>query len=461
MIVLVRLLAPESYGQFGLVTSIVGFLSVFSYRRFLEYTLQIRPGPEVDYQLYFTAGVYVQICLFLFANLAAGALKYSRQYGPVAPLVHLMSLLFLFDLGHDFRMKMLERDMNWIRLRILEGIGIVAGAIVSVTMATAGAGVYALLVPSLVTSVPAIVDLVFVEHWRPTWIWDPAAFAPARRYGLTRLISAALICARPLIESTVLVRLAGFAIYGIYGRSLGLATICCLKVPTLLGQALFPVLTKLDPKDESYRQASTLVFCSVAWPTFPIAIILSSVASPIVHYMYGDRWSSVTLFLPWAMASFAITALVQTGSLLLLAGLQQTRTLCLDGITLAGTALGLLALAPRGLVLYLIGSAAVQLVIFVLMLASLYRSQSISFQGIVRSLILPALAAGSTFGILKFAFLGILIERLPAAILYAALFCAIYGLILRLTSRELCLELVHLLPGCNYLQRWLLLGSEL
>jgi hypothetical protein len=41
-LVRVRLIAPETYGQFGLVTRIIGFLQVFSFEHFIAYTLQVR-----------------------------------------------------------------------------------------------------------------------------------------------------------------------------------------------------------------------------------------------------------------------------------------------------------------------------------------------------------------------------------------------------------------------------------
>ena len=461
MLVLVRLLAPEAYGQFGLVMAIMGFLSILSFRVFLEHTLQIRPGGEVDYQIHFTAGAVLQTGLFLLSNLAAVVLKHFATYAPVAPLVHVMSLVFVLELGHEFRVKMLEREMDWKRLRIVQGIGVLANAILSLIMAAAGAGVYALLVPSLLVSVPAVVDLFFVQRWRPTWKWDAAAFKPARDYGLTRLMSALVGWTRPLIESSYLVQIAGFAVYGIYGRALGLAVICCLRVPSLLTQALFPVLTKLDPGSSSSNKASTLVLCSVAWSTFPVAVLFSALAYPVVHTLYGPRWYAAIPFLPWAMAAGAATALAQTASLLLIANLRQTRSLCIDGLTLAGTAVGLVVLAPRGLVLYLIGTAAVQAAAFLLMLVWLYRMRTIDFHGIVSSLILPALSTAASFlGLeLVWSFLNLSRASVGGAVLYGAVFCVLYVFLLRLISRKQCREFVSFLPGRAYLERWLVLGT--
>ena len=60
MLVLVRLLAPKAYGEFSLISSVMVFFTVFSFRSFLEHTLQLRPGEFVDYQSHFTAGAFMQ-----------------------------------------------------------------------------------------------------------------------------------------------------------------------------------------------------------------------------------------------------------------------------------------------------------------------------------------------------------------------------------------------------------------
>ncbi len=461
MLVLVRLLAPEAYGQFGLVTAIMGFLTVFSFHSFLEYTLQVRPGIEVDYQLHFTTGVFLQGSVFLLANLVAEVLKHWEKYAQVASLLHVMSILFLLELGHDFRGKMLEREMDWKRLRILEGIGVLANAGLSLLMAAAGAGVYALLVPSLLITIPAFVDLFVVQGWRPNWKWDAAGFAPVWRYGITRVMSGLLIWTRQLMESTILVQLVGFGVYGIYGRALGLATICCLKVPGLFTQALFPVLTKLDPGSDSSSRANTLVFCSVAWPTFPAALIFSALASPVILTLYGARWAGAIPFLPWAMAAGAATALSQTGTVLLIASLQQKCSLYIDAVTLAGAGLCLLVLAPRSLKLYLAGIAAVQTFSFFLILLRLYRKRAIDLRGIGSSLALPAFSASVSFLAVEFAraYLAIPRQTVGGALVCGILFCLIYVLLLRLTSGRQCREVVRFLPGRAYLERWLVLGT--
>jgi O-antigen/teichoic acid export membrane protein len=371
-----------------------------------------------------------------------------------------MSILFLLDIGHEFRARMLEREMDWRRLRTLEGIGVVSSTALSVGMAVAGMGVYALIVPTLVAGLPTIVDLFVIHKWRPTWKWDAVAYKSAWTYGLTRMASVLVIWTRQLLESSVLVKIAGFALVGIYGRALGLAAICCLKVPSMLTQSLFPLLTKLEPGSSSSSKASTLVFCSVAWPTFPVAVIFSVLAAPVINTLYGPRWSAAIPFVPWALAASAATALAQTGSILLVANLRQKKSFCIDVIALVGTTFSLLLLAPKDLRYYLIGVASFQSTALVIMLVWLCQTRAIDLQGITASVILPAADVGVTYVVMEFVrpYLGV--SRIPGALCYGLLFSLAYLLLLRLTLERQCREFVRFFPGHTRLLRWLALETD-
>jgi O-antigen/teichoic acid export membrane protein len=274
------------------------------------------------------------------------------------------------------------------------------------------------------------------------------------------MTSVLVMWTRQLLESSVLVKIAGFALFGIYGRALGLAAICCLKVPSILTQSLFPVLAKLDPGSRSSNRASTLVLCSVAWPTFPLAVVFSVLAAPVVNSLYGARWAGAIPLVPWAMAVGASTALSHTGSVLLITNLRQKRSLCIDVIALAGAIFSLLFLAPKSLHYYLIGIATLQTAAFLTTLASLCQARSIDLRGITASVILPAADAGGTYLAMELVrpYLGV--SGIFGAMSYGFLFCLVYCVLLRLTSERQCREFVSFLPGHTRLVRWLALETE-
>ncbi len=181
MLVLVRLLPVEAYGQFGLINTIIGFMMVFSSREFIAHTLLVRDDREVNYQEQFTAGCFIQGTLFIAANIAAVVLRYFPTYAPVAPLLHVMSISFLLDLPSELRTKMLERSLDWRRLRTIEACGIVGSAALTLGLALAGANVYALLIPAFTIPAAFAFDLFVIARWRPTFGWHAGRYQRVAR----------------------------------------------------------------------------------------------------------------------------------------------------------------------------------------------------------------------------------------------------------------------------------------
>lgn len=172
MLVLVRLLDASAYGQFSLVTSIVGFISIFSFNNFIAYTLQVQTEEETHYQEHFTAGALLQIGMFLLTNFIALCVRWIPAYSSIAPLLHVMSVTFLFEWPCELRRKMIERTFDWRRLRLVHAIGLSINAVLAIVLGWMGAGVYALLIPGMAVTWPFIYDLFISVHWRPNWSWS-------------------------------------------------------------------------------------------------------------------------------------------------------------------------------------------------------------------------------------------------------------------------------------------------
>jgi len=456
MLVLVRLLPPEVYGQFGFVTALLGFLTLYSFREFLGHTLVVRDAGEVHYQDHFTAGAVLQVGVFGLANLVAFGLRWIPEYAAVAPVLHVMSALFLLDLPSELRVKMLERVLDWRRLRVLHGVALVGGGALSIVMAATGWGVYALLVPTLLVPVVFAYDLWFRAGWRPTWQWSRRRFAPAWAFGTARISSVSFTSAANVLEASWLGMLS-FATFGIFGRAVGLGQLLCGRAAGLLAQAVFPVLARIPPESESYRKASALYLRGVAWVVTPLAVCFALLARPAVELLYGPQWSAVVPLLPWAMAGAALLAVGQTGYTVLLARQRQQACLVVDAWRLAGTTLALGLLAGSGMQAYLAGLVVVHALSLLVVLGWLRRD------GVVEGRTIGAALGPPLMSVAVAAVVGHVVGwvaapggmTLPAAALEAAVLALVYVLALRAGFRRQLVELVRQLPEQRRISRWL------
>ncbi len=460
MMVLVRLVAPEAYGQAAVAHGVIGFLGVFSFTTLVSHALQARSDRQVDFQQHFTFGALLQPLWFAATNLLAVALRGSDTYGSTAPLLHVLSIGFLLDWPAELRRKMIEREMDWRRLRLLHAIGLVVAAVLAVAMALAGQGVYALVVPGLAASLPFVWDLFGPLGWRPTWKRPTAQFRPALRFGATRAASGVSTQGRQLLETAGLAPLVGFESLAFFGRAVGLANLFCVRAASQLMQALYPVLTRIEEGSPRYQRASALVLRAAAWVVLPVATVFAALARPVVELVYGSRWSAVVPLLPWVMAAGAAGALAQVGYQLLLAHNRERRCLTLDILALGGTLAGLALVAAHGLLPYIALAGLVQLASLVLALVWLGRLGAATAAGISVAL-MPSLAAVAAGAAVCRALFGPLAEiSRGGAFLWAGSFGALYLVVLRFAFRGPLAELVGYLPFGDRLAPLLLLGRR-
>lgn len=449
MLVLVRLLNPEAYGQFGMANSVIGFISVFAFQNFISHTIQVRNEEDVHYQDQFTAGAFIQIGLFVLTNIVAVGLRFFDDYSAVAPLIHVLSVTFLLEWPCELRRKMLERALDWKRLRLLHGLGLLASSILAVGMGFMGAGVYALVAPGLLVSAPFIYELFCTQQWRPNWQWDRTRFDQAFRFGLTRLGSGITAKIRPLLENGFIVHFLGYASVGFMGRAVGLSTMFCQRLAEQLMYAIYPVLTKVEPGTERYRRMGVLILRLVAWVALPTAVIFAVLAKPVVLTVYGDKWLNVVPLLPWAMFVGALVALFHTTYMLLLAHHGQKFCLQLDFVVLLGNLTALYFGLPFGLMVYLQCLVAIQLIGFIILFWGLCRVGGAQWSGLVMALLPPVVSIIAAYVCSEsfFTIVRIDISGFFTALAYGAQFLLAYLITIRLLFLRPLNEILEYLPG--------------
>ncbi len=462
MIVLVRLLAPAAYGQFSFVSSVLGFLAIFSFSNFIAHTVQVKSDEDANFQEHFTAGAVLQTGMFLATNVIAFGFRWWPAYAPVAPLLHVMSITFLLEWPCEVRRKMFERQFNWRSLRLLHGVGLLMNGALAIVMALCGAGTYALLVPGLMVTLPFIYDLFVRRRWRPTWVWSWDAYKPAWKFGVARIGSGLTLSGRHLLESGVLSFVLGFAALGVLNRSMGLAQIFCYKIATQLVYAIYPILTRVDSGVDSQRVGG-LVLRVVAWTVLPTAVCLGVLARPVVEMVYGAKWRPVIPLLPWTLAWGAIAAVVYSSYMLLLSRHRQHQCLIADILILIGTALSLWWALPHGLVIYVASLVGIQAAIATLLIFWLGQCKAISLRGVAEALIPPA--SGVTVGWLGTVALfnmGLRIAPVGwvSSLGWGAVFLLGYLMALRIGFGRQLSILLHYFPARDWMRRLFLLPLE-
>jgi len=460
MLVMVRLLSPEVYGQYGLLMAIIGFLYVFSAQNFVDYTLQVRLEADVHYQDIFTTSVGVNFLLFLITNVVAICTVLLPNYSSIQTPLHWLSLGFLLQPGRAVRIAMLKRALDWKRIRVLHAIGLILSTVISLPLAYHGAGIYALLIPTFIVPLPFLYDIFYRCQWRPSWSWDHDRLKPALKFGANRQVCGLIVSGRRLLESSAIVGALGFAGFGVFGRAVGLAELACNRLLSHAVEALYPSLTKLEPKSERFRRVSGVVLRTCAWLTVPIAALIGQLATPIVRLIYGEKWLEVIPLVGWSVAIAAAGAIYFTLYRLLLAHDQQRHCLWTDVMLFTGTALSLFILLPSGLISYMQGLFGAQLVLILAAALFLISGKGIDVGAVIQALVAPLIGSLGASCVFVDSIAGVLGNETAysTVTLQIILFMAIYTMVIRTLFPQPLREIVSYLPRRQVFNNMLFLG---
>lgn len=464
MLFLVRVIPPAEYGRVGVMLGLLTVLSAGGCGMFLAHALQHGDGAEPDWSLHWSAAFYIQGGLSIACHAVAALCWMVGPYRPIAPLLHLAAIGVLLDWPNSVAATMLRRDLDLRRYQMVYGVGTLGSTAVTLAVAAAGGGAYAIVLGSnVVLGMPFAVDLLVVRRWRPNpgwWRWpDWGAYAPALRFGSQQVGSALLASVRGALQAAVLPGVVGYASIGYLSRAQVLFSSTVGRGATILQDTLYPFLPRYAGQPTAYAEKATLFARVVLLVGVPGALYIGLEGRALSRVLYGERWIGADpLIWPVALMSLGAMAFLVASAVLLAAGrLRSCLLLDLFGAVLAVPTLAV-AWAGGSIVAYAWALAVGQGLAGVIALAA---GSSLLAKGWIRAAVVPpAAGAGLAAAIVLVA--APALESLPllARLVVNTL---VFGLGLMLALRGLfprpLAELLELVPGGTRVRAWLRLGG--
>lgn len=342
MLVLVRVIPPVEYGRAASVVAFLKVLNSASCARFMSQGLQVPGEEEPDWTAHWQVGLVLQLVLGLVCLLAAAGAWSLPEYRALSPLLALGAVGLCIDAPAQLNLVMLQRDLNFARLRLLAACATLLATGTTLGLAFLGLGAFALVLGgNVLLSIPFGIDLLVVRRWRPKsgWFRKPnwRAYRPALAFGGQQVLSGFLQAGQAAVTAGVLPSALGFYAIGLINRADGLFSSTALRISGLISETVYPALPKLLDDEERFRRAAGLFVKLLLLVLFPGAAFLVVAGSDLSRVLYGARWIAADPLLgPAALAGLAL-GLTAAGYRVLLArshlraclGLDFLKALCL------------------------------------------------------------------------------------------------------------------------------------
>ena len=290
LLLLARLLGPQSYGLVTLAATIALFGQMLLGETFSQALIQEKTIEPAQYSSVFWLLVLLGMSAAIGQFFAAPWLADVFGQPTVAPVLEALSPLLLLSAIQAVPTAMLRRALNFRAVFAASTIATLAGGAIAVTMALRGFGVWSLIANLLVQNTISTVA-----------IWRKSGFNPARQF--SRLHLDALWFN---VRYAVLGRLAAFAvnqgprlIVGYLFGPVALGTFNLgLRIIEMLYQLLvlpatnviLPLIVKIRDIPERLENTVLSATHMTAVLTAPVYLTLAVSAPLVIPLMFGEHW---------------------------------------------------------------------------------------------------------------------------------------------------------------------------
>jgi O-antigen/teichoic acid export membrane protein len=465
MLFMVRLLSPREYGRAASAVALISVANAFGSPSFVAHALQLGEEETPDWTLHWNVSMPLQLALFILLNTVALGCWFSTAYRPIAGLLAVGSIGVLLEWPAQIAGFSLRRELDFRRLRILQGVSGAVNAIAMIAIAAAGGGAYALIIANYVLPAAGLaIDLLIVRKWRPGNAWwsvpDLGSYRDAAKFGLQNLGSSLLARARSALEGVMLPVAAGFTQIGVMNRGSALHGLTVARVEGIILETVYPLLPRAATDDERFHRIAITYAQTILLTATCGTVFIGMMGPSLSRVLYGARWVAADPYIwPAALLGLGIT----TGSLgvnLLLARGRLRATLLLNAF---GAALALpmiiIAMVRHSLIPYTWALAAAQGVcaIVALGIAGTYLPRTWK-----RDLLLPPVVSASSAAALLYLCIPVLMHWPPIirVIAAGAIYTTAAAIVARVLFPDVAHNLVRHVPGSAHVSRLLRLGTR-
>lgn len=291
-IILARLLEPEHYGVIAIVLVVIALADVFVSDGLGSALIQKKYADEKDYfsVLYFNIGLSCLLYLVLFISAPFVSVFYGKGYEILTPVLRVLGLRIILTAVNSVQMAYVSKKMIFKKHFISALGGTFFSAIVGISMAYAGYGVWALVAQYLTSAFVGTITLAIVLKKKPKFVFSINSIKELFPYGISILGTGLLITGYQELRALIIGKIYSSSDLAYYDKGRQFPNLIVANINTSIGAVLFPKMSQ-EQDDQNKIKATTRN--SIRFGSYvmcPIMLGLAAVAETFVKLLLTEKW---------------------------------------------------------------------------------------------------------------------------------------------------------------------------
>lgn len=300
--VLSRLLSPADFGLVAMVGVFSSFLSVFSTMGIGPAVIQRKDLTPDDLKNIFTFSVFIGFCLALIFFISSWFIAGFYNNKQIIPICQICSVHFILGSLGMVPGALMFKNLDFKRIAVRTLIVQFLSGIIAIVAAFQGAGVYALVFPSIIGSV---FSFAYTYHLYPVGFSRHFSIVSIKKifsYSFYQFAFEFTNYFGRNLDKIIIGKSLSASALGYYEKSYSMMLMPVNNLGSVIAPVLQPVLSNLqnDMKEMENKHNKIVYFLSLIG--FPATVVLYFCAHDLIVVLYSSKWEP-------AVPAFMILAL--------------------------------------------------------------------------------------------------------------------------------------------------------
>lgn len=288
--VLARLLTPDDFGTIGMLMFFIAIAQTFIDSGFGSALIQKKEITQEDKSTVFVINMVMSVVLYILLFVSAPAISRFYEVPLLCSLLRVLGLELVIKAFGLIQSTQLIKQLDFKKLSICNLTGAVVIAIVGITAALLGCGVWSLVICTLCGTLVTNILLWSMCRWKPSLLFSVKSFRQLFSFGGFMLLSSIIFTITNNVQSLIVGKLFNQKTLGNYTQARTLRNVASDGITSVISQVLYPDFSRYQNDNAEIKRRLENSAEIITYVVAPIMFFCIITGSELIHTIYGGQW---------------------------------------------------------------------------------------------------------------------------------------------------------------------------
>lgn len=288
-IILARLLMPDDYGVVAIVYIFTVIAEIFVTSGLGTALIQKKDADDTDFSTLFWCNLILSLILYLVLFFLAPVIAYFYDNALLTSVIRVLGIKLPVSAVNSIQYAYVSRKMEFRKFFFATSIGTVVSAVVGISMAYSGFGVWSLVAQYLTNSVIDTSVLFLVNKWHPNFVFSIQRAKPLIKYGWKILATDFIGTVFNQLNALIIGKAYTPADLAYYTQGNKIPDLVNNNINSSLSAVLFPAFS-LSNDIEEIKRIRRKCLMIMGYVVFPLMFGMIAVADKMIIVLMTEKW---------------------------------------------------------------------------------------------------------------------------------------------------------------------------